>query len=143
MVSVCTELTKRRPGNDYPFVSCGRLPPPLLHPHPHPSLPTRCPQSRRSLHLQSHRDKFQGVTHWLNVHIKLPAGQLFTFFQFFLQVLDLLLKLPQQSVLGILVDSGLVLDVFSSVSVAQGANGLIVVVVCRPYVGTLVGWTFW
>lgn len=74
------------------------------------------------------------------MQLKYPISQLFTFFQFFFQVLYLLLKLSQQSVLGIFVDSGFVLDVFSSVSVAQGANGLIVVVVCRAYVCTLVGW---
>lgn len=81
-------------------------------------------------------------TYWLHVHFERPTVQTFTFFKFLFQVLDLLLKLPQQSVLGVLVDSGLVLDVFSSVSVAQGANGLVIVVVCRAYVGALVGWTF-
>lgn len=63
----------------------------------------------------------------------------FTFFQFLFQLLDLFLKLPQQSILWILVDSGFVLDVFSPVSVAQGTDGLIVVVVRRADICTLVG----
>ena len=46
-----------------------------------------------------------------------------------LQLLNLLLVLPEHRVLGILVNLGLVLDVFRPVGVAQGAERLVVVVV--------------
>ena len=60
-----------------------------------------------------------------------------TFLQLLLEVLDLLLELPQQCVLGVLVDAGLVLDVLGAVGVAQCADGLVVIVVRRADVRTL------
>ena len=51
--------------------------------------------------------------------------------QLLLELLNLLLILPEQRVLGVLVNLGLVLDLFGTVGVAQRAEGLVVVVVGR------------
>lgn len=60
-----------------------------------------------------------------------------TFLQLFTEFFDLLLELSQQCVLWILIDLGLVLDILSSVGVAESTNGLIVVVISWSYVGNL------
>lgn len=66
------------------------------------------------------------------------TAELITFLQFLLKLLNLLLKLAQQSILRILIDPGFVLDVFSPIGVAKGTDGLIIVIVCRAYICTLV-----
>lgn len=60
-----------------------------------------------------------------------------TFVQLFTEFFDLLLELSQQCVLWILIDLGFVLDILSSVGIAESANGLIVVVISWSYVGNL------
>lgn len=60
-----------------------------------------------------------------------------TFLQLFSEFFDLLLELSQQSVLWILIDLGFVLDILSSVGIAESTNGLIVVVISWSYVGNL------
>lgn len=52
-----------------------------------------------------------------------------------LQVLDLLLILSEQSILGVLVDAGPVLDALGPVGVAQSAQGFLIVVVSRGETG--------
>lgn len=54
----------------------------------------------------------------------------FTFLQFFLELIDLLLKLAQHGVFRVFIDSGLIPDVLCTVSIAQGADGLVVIVIC-------------
>ena len=66
-----------------------------------------------------------------------------TFLQLLLELFDLLLELAQQCVLWVLVDAGLVLDVLGPVGIPQRTDGLVIVVICRPDVGTLAdtyGW---
>lgn len=60
-----------------------------------------------------------------------------TFLQLFLELFDLLLKLAQECVFGVFIYSRFILDVLRTVSVAQGADGLVVVVVCWSDVCTL------
>lgn len=60
-----------------------------------------------------------------------------TFFQFFLKLFNFLLELAEHSILGILINPGLVLYVLGSVCIPESADGLIVVVVCWSDVCTL------
>lgn len=60
-----------------------------------------------------------------------------TFFQFFLELFNFLLKLAQQCVLGVLVNSGLILNIFGTVGVTESTDGLVVVVICGADVCTL------
>ena len=47
------------------------------------------------------------------------------------QLLDFLLIFLKKSIFGVLVDTRLVLDGFCSISVVQGTQGLLVVVISR------------
>lgn len=60
-----------------------------------------------------------------------------TFFQFFLEIFNFLLKLTQQCILGVLINPGLILDVFGTVGVTECTDGFIVVVICWADVCTL------
>lgn len=51
------------------------------------------------------------------------------------QLLDLLLILSEQSILGVLIDTGPVLDALCPVGIAQRAQALLIVVVCRGETG--------
>ena len=66
--------------------------------------------------------------------MKLMCG---TFFQFFLELFNFLLKLAQQCILGVHINSGLILDIFGTVSITESADGFIVVVICWADVCTL------
>lgn len=52
-----------------------------------------------------------------------------------LEARNLPLELPQHCILGILIDAWFVGDVLGSIGVAQRAQRLLIVVVCRPNVG--------
>lgn len=60
-----------------------------------------------------------------------------TFFQLFLKLFNFFLELAEHSILGILINPGLVLYVLGSVCIPESADGLIVVVVCWSDVCTL------
>lgn len=60
-----------------------------------------------------------------------------TFFQFFLKLFNFFLELAEHSILGILINPGLVLYVLGSVCISESADGLIIVVVCWSNVCTL------
>lgn len=60
-----------------------------------------------------------------------------TFFQFFLKLFNFFLELAEHSILGILINPGLVLYVLGSVCIPESADGLIVVIVCWSNVCTL------
>lgn len=53
------------------------------------------------------------------------------------ELLDFLLILPQQGILRIFIDSGIVLDVLGPVGIPQGADGLVEVIVRWADVGNL------
>lgn len=60
-----------------------------------------------------------------------------TFLQLFFKLFNFFLKLTEQGILGIFINSGLILDVFGTVGISECADSLIIIIVCRTNICTL------
>lgn len=55
----------------------------------------------------------------------------------FPQLLNLRLELSQQGILWVLIHASTILYILGTVCIAQRADGLVIIEICWPYVGTL------
>lgn len=60
-----------------------------------------------------------------------------TFLKLFLQLFDFFLKLAEQSILWVLIDSRFVFNVLGAVGIPQGADSFIIIIICWPNICTL------